>query len=207
MRDTRVSIALAPNDGEALNIFVGAPLCCNGCPLVMNEPLSRRRNLPATKTRLTVDAGRFLVSNDPDVELVTYALGSCVAVIIHDSRLRVGGMIHFRLPLSNTDPEKGRTMPGTFADTGLPALFNDMFALGCDKRDMIIKLAGGASMNGDRSRFDIGGRNLVVARRILWQSRLLVAAEAVGESVPRTVYLDVQSGRCMVRSNGEEFEL
>jgi chemotaxis protein CheD len=98
-------------------------------------------------------------------------------------------------------------MPGTFADTGIPALFRGMYALGCDKRDLVIKLAGGAAMNGDRERFDIGARNLVIARRILWQSRLLVAAEAVGDSVPRTVYLDVQSGRCIIGCPKEEFDL
>jgi chemotaxis protein CheD len=116
-------------------------------------------------------------------------------------------MIHFRLPLSSADPEKARTMPGTFADTGIPALFRGMYAFGCDKRDLVIKLAGGAAMNGDRGHFDIGARNIVIARRILWQSRLLVAAEAVGDTIPRTVCLEVQSGRCTVRCCSEEFEL
>jgi chemotaxis protein CheD len=159
------------------------------------------------KNRVTVEVGRFVVSNDANTELVTFALGSCVAVILHDPTRCAGGMIHFRLPLSSADPDKARAMPGTFADTGIPALFRGMYALGCDKRDLVIKLAGGAAMNGDRERFDIGARNLVIARRILWQSRLLVAAEAVGDSVPRTVYLDVQSGRCIIGCPKEEFDL
>ena len=37
-------------------------------------------------------------SNDPESVLVTYALGSCVAVVIHDSSAGVGGMLHFMLP-------------------------------------------------------------------------------------------------------------
>ncbi len=154
-----------------------------------------------------VEVAGFIVSADPNAELVTYALGSCVAVILHDSKRCVGGMIHFRLPLASADPEKAQAMPATFGDTGLQALFRGMYAYGCDKRDLVVKLAGGAAMNGDSERFDIGGRNIVIARRVIWQSRLFVAAEAVGGNVPRTVYLNVRTGLCMIRCRSEEFEL
>jgi len=174
---------------------------------VTSEFSSRNDSPIGAKRRVTVEVGRFVVSADPNTELVTFALGSCVAVILHDPRRCVGGMIHFRLPLSSADPEKARVMPGAFADTGIPALMRAMFAHGCDKRDLVIKLAGGAAMNGDRERFDIGARNIVIARRILWQARLLVAAETVGDTIPRTVYLDVESGRCLIRCRSEEFEL
>jgi len=172
-----------------------------------NQPPSLKRPPLATKSRLIVDSGHFLVSDDPDAELITFALGSCVAVILHDRSRLVGGMIHYRLPLSSSDPEKGRAQPATFADTGLQALFREMCGSRCNKRDLVVKLAGGASMNGDSQHFDVGNRNILIARRILWQHRLLIAAEAVGSSIPRTVYLNVGDGRCFIRTPNEEFEL
>lgn len=175
--------------------------------LVPNQPSNLKKSPLAPRSRLTVDAGQFLVSNDPDAELVTFALGSCVAVILHDRSRLVGGMIHYRLPVSSADPEKGHVQPATFADTGLQALFRKMCGSSCNKRDLVVKLAGGASMNGASQHFDVGNRNILIARRILWQHRLLIAAEAVGGNIPRTVYLNVGNGRCFIRTPNEEFEL
>jgi chemotaxis protein CheD len=174
---------------------------------VQNQPPTLRKPPTATNSRLIVDVGHFLVSNDPEAELITFALGSCVAVILHDRSRLVGGMIHYRLPVSSVDPEKGRLQPATFADTGLQALFRKMCGTDCNKRDIVVKLAGGSSMNGDSQHFDIGNRNILIARRILWQHRLLIAAESVGGSIPRTVYLNVGNGRCYIRTPNEEFEL
>ena len=38
------------------------------------------------------------VTSDPANVLVTYALGSCIAVAIYDPVARVGGLLHFMLP-------------------------------------------------------------------------------------------------------------
>ena len=38
------------------------------------------------------------VTNDVSNVLITYALGSCIAVSIYDPVARVGGLLHFMLP-------------------------------------------------------------------------------------------------------------
>ena len=43
----------------------------------------------------------------PEDVLITYALGSCVGVAIYDPVARVGGLLHYMLPESAIDPEKG----------------------------------------------------------------------------------------------------
>lgn len=63
------------------------------------------------------------ISNTPGTVLVTYSLGSCIAVAIYDPLVRVGGMLHFMLPDSELDPEKAQNNPFMFADTGIPSLF------------------------------------------------------------------------------------
>ena len=48
-----------------------------------------------------VGVGDCCVSGDPDAVLVTYALGSCIAVVIHDPVSKVGGLLHYMLPESS----------------------------------------------------------------------------------------------------------
>lgn len=154
-----------------------------------------------------VDISDFRVTDEPDDVLVTWALGSCIAVMVHDPVRRAAGMIHYMLPLAEAAPERARERPSMFADTGVPLLFHAMYALGCRKPDLVVKVAGGSTLNDDRGVFQIGKRNHAILRKMLWKAGILVAAEDVGGSKWRTVRLHVGSGRCTVTSPGEETEL
>ena len=103
---------------------------------------------------ITVDISDIKVSGDPDAVIVTYALGSCIAVVVYDPVRTVGGMIHFMLPMSATSPDKAREKPAMFADTGVPLLFGEMYKLGCDKRDLVVKVVGGGSLYDDTQPYD-----------------------------------------------------
>lgn len=157
--------------------------------------------------RVVVDMAAHVVSANPEDHLITYALGSCIAIVLFDPVRIAGGMIHFMLPLSSTNPEKAKTKPAMFADTGVPVLFHAMYALGCAKSDLIIKVAGGGQLYDDKGTFEIGKRNITVLRRMLWKTSLLIAAEDVGGAKSRTVSLSVGTGRCVVKCPNEEYEL
>jgi chemotaxis protein CheD len=156
---------------------------------------------------ITVDVSDLQVSADPAATLVTYALGSCIAVLVHDPVRVAGGMIHYMLPLSEAAPEKARARPGMFADTGIPLLFQSMYALGCDKKDLVVKVAGGGSLFDDRGLFSIGKRNYTILRKMFWKAGVIIRAEDVGGARSRTARLHVGSGRCTVASQGEEVVL
>jgi chemotaxis protein CheD len=156
---------------------------------------------------LTVDIADLKFSRDPDETLVTYALGSCIAVLAWDPRRKVAGMIHYMLPEAKTCPEKAREKPAMFADTGLPALFDGLGRLGSSPRELVLKVAGGAKRYEVDSTFDIGKRNYLMLRKLLWKSGLLIAAEDVGGTRSRTVRLQVGSGAVTIRSEGEEWPL
>jgi chemotaxis protein CheD len=157
--------------------------------------------------RIIVDIAEFVVSSEVDTTLITYALGSCIAVVLFDPKVPAAGMIHYMLPLSSTNPEKAKLKPAMFADTGVPLLFHSMYGLGCKKEDLIVKVAGGGHLYDDHGLFEIGKRNYTVLRRMLWKTNVLVAAEDVGDSKSRTVSVEVATGRCVVRSAGGEQEL
>lgn len=158
-------------------------------------------------TTLTVEISDLKVSAEPDDLLVTYALGSCIAVMVHDPVRVAGGMIHYMLPLSETAPEKAKARPAMFADTGIPLLFQSLYALGCRKKDLVVKVAGGGALYDDNGLFNIGKRNYTILRKMFWKVGVIVAAEDVGGGKSRTTRLHVGSGRCTVASHGEEVEL
>lgn len=163
--------------------------------------------LSAPPQQITVDMSDFRVSADPGTVLVTYALGSCIAVMVHDPIRKVGGMIHYMLPTSTSSPEKAREKPAMFADTGIPLLFESMYAHGSTKRDLVVKVAGGSKLYDDNGTFDIGKRNYTMLRKMFWRVGVVIAAEDVGGARSRTVRLDVGTGVVSVRSPGEEIIL
>ncbi len=143
------------------------------------------------------------VSSDPETVLVTYALGSCIAVAVYDEAARVGGLLHFMLPESGIDPEKARRNPYMFADTGIPLLFRMAYELGAQKRRMVVRAAGGAQVMDDGGVFNIGRRNYLAMRKILWKAGVLVHGEAVGGTVSRSLRLEVATGTLWLRGIGE----
>lgn len=147
------------------------------------------------------------VSNRPDDILITYSLGSCIGVAVYDPVSRVGGLIHYMLPLSKINPSRAEQRPAMFADTGVPMLLNDLLAMGASKDRLVIKVAGGAEMMDDHHVFNIGERNLVMLRKILWVNNLLIHGQHVGGARARTLLLDIATGRVVVRCAREEIEL
>ena len=156
---------------------------------------------------IVIGIAEMAVSNNPDDTLVTYSLGSCLGVAIHDPALKIGGMIHCMLPLSKVDPEKAAERPAMFVDTGLPLLLTELFQLGMTRSRAIIKVAGSASVLDIKDLFRIGERNYTVLRKILWKNNMLIAAEDVGGSISRTIRLEIETGKFVVRSQGTEIEL
>ena len=147
------------------------------------------------------------VASEPGVVLAAYALGSCIALAIHDRKSGVGGLLHFMLPDSKIDPALGRSKPYQFADTGIPKLIEELISRGASRHRLVIHLVGGARMMGSEPLFEIGKRNYLAARRILWRAGLMVDAEAVGGEQSRTVRLEIGAGRVWLLEGGVEREL
>lgn len=140
-------------------------------------------------------------NNRQDV-LVTYALGSCVAVAVYDPVAMVGGLLHYMLPDSTLNKAKAMECPAMFADTGIPLLYKTCYSLGAEKRRMIVKIIGGANILNDGDYFRIGQKNITAARRILWKNNVIITSEDTGLHHNRTVWLRVNDGICLVRSLG-----
>jgi chemotaxis protein CheD len=143
-----------------------------------------------------VGIGELAVSDVATDTIVTHALGSCIAVCIWDPVAAVGGLLHFLLPESAINPERAKIQPATFADTGMPLLFQAAYALGLDKQRCRVRLVGGAEIAklGGISSLNVGKRNLLAARNILWRNGLLIEREITGGTTARTVALRINDG-------------
>ncbi len=151
---------------------------------------------------IAVGVGDCKWTADPAETLVTYGLGSCIGVAIWDPVSKVGGLLHFMLPESQSDPAKARANPALYADTGIPMLFRNAYQLGADKRRLIVRVAGGAQVLDGDNIFNIGKRNYLALKKIFWKAGVLIHAEEVGGSVSRTLRLEVGSGRLLLQEAG-----
>ena len=150
---------------------------------------------------LVVGIGDCQVTRDPAASIITYALGSCIALAIYDPVARVGGLLHYLLPESKLDLEKAARNPFMFADTGIPALFHQAYALGALKSRICVIAAGGAQVTESES-FQIGKRNHLAMKKILWRAGVLLHHEEVGGTQSRTVRLELESGRFLLKQGG-----
>lgn len=143
------------------------------------------------------------VGNEAGSTIVTYALGSCIGVAVHDPVARVGGLLHFMLPDSSIDPMKAKNNPHMFADTGIPSLFKSAYKLGAKKQRMKVVIAGGAQALDQAGFFNIGKRNYMALKKILWKNNVMIDHENVGGNSNRTIKLSIKDGTVWLKVSGK----
>lgn len=159
------------------------------------------------KTRIIVSVSDAKVSTCISEVLATYSLGSCIGVSLYDVANKIGGMLHYQLPESKMDFSKAKANPFMFADSGTKVLIEKLVSLGAQKRLLKVKIAGGASMQTGPQGFDIGKRNHLAIRKIMWKNGIMIDAEDVGGNSPRNMYMDMSDGTVTIRTTGLEKRL
>ena len=154
---------------------------------------------------IIVGIGGLAATNKPEDVLKTLGLGSCVAIVMVDPKTRTAGLAHIALPDSSVarGGEAG-SQPGRFVDTGIPALIDEMQRLGAsDCYNFIVKVAGGACMLDDNNTFNIGKRNLLAVKKVLWEKGMGARSEDVGGNFSRSVRIDLTRGSVWVYVPGK----
>lgn len=149
------------------------------------------------------------ISTDSRDTLITYALGSCLGITVYDPVACVGGMLHVMLPASAIDPSKAASNPSMFVDSGVPRLFLDCYQAGARKERLVVKVAGGSCASGkeENDYFQIGKRNFIMLKKLLWKNGVLLQACDVGGNLSRTLSLDIGTGEVKLRTAGKEAPL
>lgn len=135
--------------------------------------------------------------------LVTTVLGSCVAVTMHAPKQGIGTICHAFLPDSSADKFKADPQICRYVDTALQNMLESLDRLGVPRRDLVVKMFGGSTgiavrgMEG--SSYDIGRRNLEMARKLLRFVRLKVVVEDVGGARGRKILFNTQTGEVWLK--------
>ncbi len=159
------------------------------------------------RTEHIVGVADLRISAIPGERLITYALGSCLGIVVYDPLVQVAGMLHVMLPTGTIDPVKMHDRPAMFVDSGIPMLFKSCYKLGARKERMQVKVAGGAHAGPSdaEDRFQIGKRNMIALRKLLWKNGVMIHAnDTGGVQTSRTMWVDVESGDVTIKINGSE---
>lgn len=154
-----------------------------------------------TAPRILVGISGLELARAP-ATLSALALGSCVAVILHDPLAKVGGLAHVLLPSTNVGRPR-KDSPGRFAPTAVVALNDGIIQLGAVPRRLTARLVGGASMFAalqPAGTIQMGERNVHAARTALHTLGIRLIGEAVGGDFGRSVEFDVATGKVVVTS-------
>jgi chemotaxis protein CheD len=158
----------------------------------------------AALEEVRVNMAEMKAVNKP-VELVT-SVGSCIAICLHDSMNRCGGLAHIMLPDSAIAPNE--PLPAKFADTAVPALTEAIKQVSSKTTRLSAKIAGGANMFPTINALNIGNKNITAVKAALEKNKIRLLAEDVGGSCGRRITFNVATGVAMVkRFNGEVTKL
>lgn len=154
------------------------------------------------KNEIKVGIGDYSIAYSPD-KILTIGLGSCVGTAIYDIRNHYCGLSHIMLP----DSKQFNTVtnPLKFADLAIPIMVNEMIKKGSNIKNLVAKIAGGASMFNfsDKSMImDIGNRNSISVKKVLKSLDIRLMAEDVGGNKGRTIIFDTISGKLQIKTVG-----
>lgn len=160
----------------------------------------------ATQQLVTVGLGEIRTGTASDTVLMALGLGSCVAVTFLDPAERIGGMAHVVLP----EPLDANGVTSTkFATVAVPALLDQVLALGARRGRLICKIAGGAHVlnhgpRGNNAR--IGERNEAAVLAALKSLGIRPSGSDCGGTTGRSLRLVVQDGRIAVKRLGGDWQ-
>jgi chemotaxis protein CheD len=154
-------------------------------------------------TEIKVGIADLNVVLDPGA-IMTIGLGSCIGIALYDKTTKVAGLAHIMLP--DSTQFKSNTNPMKFADLAIPMLIDKMEKQGCNKRNIVAKIAGGASMFNfsDKSIIsDIGKRNSDAVKKTLKDESIRIIAEEIGGNKGRTMILKANDGSVILKVVGQ----
>lgn len=152
---------------------------------------------------MVVGIADMAVTSDQAVEMVTHSLGAGLAVSAYDPELHQGGMLRILMP----HPPTGRSAddrPCTFADTGLPALLDELEKADISRDRLEIKLVGAAQFLKSLGGFNTGQQNVEAIEEAIAANGLKVSARAVGGAASVNARFRLADGLVTVTAPGTE---
>ena len=116
--------------------------------------------------------------------MVKTVLGSCVSVCMYDKENNIGGINHFMLPYWRGE----ELLSPKFGNVAMERLLNKLLNVGANKKSLIAKLFGGASLlSFHNDHYKIGVKNIEVAKMFLKEFDIPILSIDVGGKLGRNI--------------------
>jgi chemotaxis protein CheD len=147
---------------------------------------------------ISVQPGELYLARSPSI--LRTILGSCVGVTFWNARLGVGALGHGMLP--RCPPGAGIQDSHRYVDTGICCLAEQFETLGICRREVEVKLFGGADVlavsGGNAGKPTIGALNCRAALAVLEQGGFRLTASDLGGIQGRTIHFHTGTGDVLV---------
>lgn len=130
-------------------------------------------------------------------ECVTTVLGSCVSACIRDTRLGIGGMNHFMLPMHKGDELTVVSDAARYGNFAMEHLINDIIRNGGQRKNLEFKLFGGGRVMN--AMMDVGKKNIQFVLDYIKTEGFTAAAQDLGDVYPRKVIYFPKTGRVRIK--------
>ncbi|MBS6465956.1 MAG: chemotaxis protein CheD [Clostridium sp.] len=137
-------------------------------------------------------------------KITTIGLGSCVGIVIFDSKTGRCGLLHAMLPDSTRI--RNNSNRSKFVDSGLEDMLQEMLKQGTNMKNLTAKMAGGAAMfdfSEENDITSIGAQNVQAAKELLAQFKIPLLAEDTGKNYGRTIIFNPETGGLTIRAVGQ----
>lgn len=140
-------------------------------------------------------------------------LGSCVAITMWHPKRLIGGMCHYML--ASSPRRRVATLDGKYGEDAILMFLAEAVRHDTNPKDYVVKVFGGGNMFPDQGGHwpcetkpcdeviadcrNVSCKNGMVARAMIRQHGMTIAAEHVGGTGHRNVIFDVATGHVWVR--------
>ena len=136
-----------------------------------------------SKKIFNIQSGEMRVASSG---LMSIVLGSCIAVVIFDKKLKIGGANHFLLSTRGQTTQPSDLTPLHFGDEAIVLLLKEFKSRGSFPKDLIVKIVGGAN--------ELGQTNIAIAEKTLLKFNIPIENRSVGGELARKVHFDPATG-------------
>ncbi len=132
--------------------------------------------------------------------LRSLAIGSCVVIAAYDSSEKVGAMAHIMLPgRAPRGADHGKTR---YAADAIDEMIHRITRTGANKRELEVCLVGAGNVL-KKPDDTICKDNIESITHLLSEKDIPVKAAALGGTVRRSIFLDIESGRVSFKEADE----
>lgn len=147
-----------------------------------------------------VGIGEYIISANQEDIVKTFALSTCVSIVIYDVNKKILAMAHVLLPNTPNGNEADAYNSAKYADTAVFNVIRDMkIKYKCNMGDLKVSLFGG--IDGEiEDYFRIGEKNLAVIKQILNKINIRYDSSNTGGRISRTLIAYTATGDIDVKT-------